>query len=152
MQVRQVAKRSRGYTLVEVLAVVVLMGLIATVFVPSLARASRSSQLQQLQSDLIQLDAQARQLAQFGSLVTIHWESEIRGVRLLKGQDKPQEVISLTIPDQFELTPVGFERAVVFDALGHTQSYGYRISSDTGSNQVEFNGLSGWHEAVYSDE
>jgi prepilin-type N-terminal cleavage/methylation domain-containing protein len=152
MQLLWAAKRSRGYTLIEVLAVVVLMGLVAAVFVPSLVGASRSTQLKQLQSDLIQLDVQARRLAVQGNLVTIRWEPEISGVRVFQGRERPQEMINLMIPGRFELSPVGFENAVVFNSLGQTQSYGYRIRSESGSNRVDFNGLSGWYEVHHIGE
>ena len=143
--------RSKAYTLIEVLAVVVLMGLVAAVLVPSLARASRSSQLERFKADLIQLDVSARQLALQGNTITMRWEPEARGVRLFERKYKPREVLRLIVPEQFEIEPVGFETAVKFDALGQSQGYGYQILSETGAHLVDFNGQSGWYE-VYSGE
>ena len=141
----------RGYTLIEVLAVVVLMGLIAAVFVPSLASSSRSSQLQQLRADLIDLDTRARQLAVQGSSVTLRWLEAPCALVLYQHLDQPRQLHSLDVPDQYELELLSEAVAVAFDANGQSKDYGYLIRSDRGADRIDFNGLSGWHE-VRSDE
>lgn len=50
----------RGFTLIEMLAVVAILGLIASVAVVSLARADRSRAMQSARWGLMNLDAQAR--------------------------------------------------------------------------------------------
>lgn len=149
MQGLEAKTRYNAYTLTEVLAVVVLIGLVAAVFVPSLARASNSSQLARLKADLIQLDVSARQLALQGNAISMRWEPEAHRMRLFVRQTEPQELLSLMVPEQFKFEPVGFETAVKFDALGQSQSYGYQILSESGAHLVDFNGQSGWYE-VYS--
>ena len=141
----------RGYTLIEVLAVVVLMGLFAAVFVPSLASTSRSSQLQRLRADLIDLDTRARQLAVQGSSVTLRLQDELRTLVLYQHLDQPRQLRSMDIPDQYELEFLSEAVAVAFDANGQSQDYGYLIRSEMGVDRIDFNGLSGWHE-VRSDE
>lgn len=141
----------RGYTLIEVFAVVVLMGLIAAVFVPSLASTSRSSQLQRLRADLIDLDTRARQLAVQGSSVTLRWQEALRTLVLYQHLDQPRQLRSMDIPDQYELELLSEAVAVTFDANGQSPDYGYLIRSEMGVDRIDFNGLSGWHE-VQSDE
>ncbi len=143
--------RMRGYTLIEVLAVVVLMGLIAAVFVPSLASTSRLSQLQRLRADLIDLDTRARQLAVQGSSVTLRLQDEPRSLVLYQHLDQPRQLHSIVIPDEYELELLIEAIAVTFDANGQSPDYGYLIRSDMGVDRINFNGLSGWHE-VRSDE
>lgn len=143
--------RLRAYTLIEVLAVVVLMGLIAALFVPSLANTSRSSQLQRLKSDLIGLDTRARQFAVQGSSIMLRWQEETRTLVLFQYRDQPRELLSVDILDQFELELRSEAVAVMFDANGQSQDYGYLIRSEMGVDRIDFNGLSGWYE-VRSDE
>tara|TARA_E500000318_G_scaffold14854_4_gene14801 strand:- start:126 stop:584 length:459 start_codon:yes stop_codon:yes gene_type:complete len=136
----------RAYTLIEVLAVVVLMGLVAAVFVPSLARASRASQIERLKADLIQMDASARQLAVQGSLVVLRMDAVGKTIRLYQRREQPQIVQSISIPERFTVESFGFEDSVVFDAHGQSQGYGYLILSEGSAQRIEFNGLSGWYE------
>ncbi len=143
--------RLRAYTLIEVLAVVVLMGLIAAVFVPSLASTSRSSHLQRLRADLIDLDTRARQLAVQGSSIMLRWQEETRTLVLFQHRDQPRELMLVEILDQYELELRSEAVAVTFDANGQSQDYGYLVRSEIGVDRIDFNGLSGWYE-VRSDE
>ena len=140
----------RAFTLIEVLAVVVLMGLVAAVFVPSLARASRASQIERLKADLIQMDASARQLAVQGSLVVLRMDAVGKTIRLYQRREQPQIVQSISIPERFTVESFGFEDSVVFDAHGQSQGYGYLILGEGTIQRIEFNGLSGWYE-VHTD-
>ncbi len=66
------SSRPRGFTLIEMLAVVVLLGLIASVGVVSLARADGASAMQSARWGLMNLDALARIAARTqGSAVVI---------------------------------------------------------------------------------
>ena len=143
--------RLRAYTLIEVLAVIVLMGLLAAVFVPSLANTSRSSQLQRLRADLIDLDTRARQLAVQGSSITLRLQDEPKTLVLFQHRDPPVELLSVDVPDHFELGLQGDVVTVAFDANGQSQDYGYLIRSEMGVERIDFNGRSGWYE-VRSDE
>ncbi len=140
----------RAYTLTEVLAVVVLMGLGAAVLVPSLARVSRASQIERLKADLIQMDASARQLAVQGSQVVLRMYAGEKTIRLYQGRNRPQIIQSMPVPERFNVESFGFEDSVVFDGHGQSQGYGYLILGEGTTQRIEFNGLSGWYE-VHTD-
>lgn len=142
---------AKAYTLIEVVAVVVLIGLIASAFAPTLARRSRSAQLEAFKSRLIEFDVLARQLALKGNQVSVRCEPEGGTVRLFEHRDRLAEIRSLPIPGMIELQPIGFDAAVVFDANGCTQGYGYVIQTDSAVHRLAFHGISGWYEVTRDD-
>lgn len=80
----------RGFTLVEMLAVVVLLGLIASVAIVSLVRADDAAAIQSARRGIANLDAQARLGAQTqGSAIVIHTLDD--GARLVANSSSSSE-------------------------------------------------------------
>ncbi len=142
---------TRAYTLIEVVAVVVLIGLFASAFAPGLARRSRSAQLEDFKSRLVEFDVLARQLALKGSRVTVRCELYAGTVRLIEQRDLAEEVRRIAVPVMVELQPIGFDTEVGFDANGCTQGYGFMIRTDSSVDRLAFHGISGWYEVTRDD-
>lgn len=141
---------SAGYTLIEVLAVVVLMGLLAAAFVPSLAQTSDSAERERVHAELIGLDARARQHAQTGRRCELRWDGTSRSMRLIEGAEQSVVLKAVSVPEWIELDVEGGATSVEMNALGQSVHYAYMLRADSWSTRLSFNGLSGWYE-VRSD-
>lgn len=142
--------RAHAYTLLEVLIVVVLMGLIASVLIPRLAGISDQADRNRLIAELVQLDAQARQLAQQGHWCMVRWDEGEHSLELVQGSTHPQ-TIRVAKLNQTQDLDHRFE-PVMFDAFGRSQDYAYRLSDSRASIDLRFNGISGWHEVEIHED
>ena len=140
----------RGFTLIEMLVVVVLMGMIAASIIPNLAGTTRRTQTDKLIADLIDLDAKARVLA--GQHQACYFEVEdAKGQIMLSVIDEQVELVQTIEISEFATIVLDQNaeqgRAVMtFNRLGHTSNYGYTIAVDETMIRIAFNGLTGWHE------
>ncbi len=140
-------RSSSAYTLIEVLAVIVLMGLVAAALVPSLAQTSARADRARLLADVVHLDTQARQLASTGQVHLIRWESERVTLRTPSVTSSSSSVIKeIQIPDHFEIERIDNERDLVFNTLGQSPNYTVVVRSDSWAQVIAFNGRSGWYK------
>ncbi len=143
--------RIRGYTLVEVLAVVMLMGLVLAALVPNLLGASDRARMDRLIAELIDFDVRARLLAtQDGGCLIEHEPGKNTVVLRDPSSDRSKTLVIAAPP------PVGIEfqgetQRVVFDWLGESSSYAYRITTPSTRTLLAFNGRSGWYELQRGD-
>lgn len=142
--------RRSGFTLVEMLVVLVLMGLIAGSLAPNLAGATKQIQTDKLIADLIDLDAKARVLAGRHRVCYFEVEDAQSRITLNVIDEQAELLLVIEIPEFMDLTldqdTDQNRMAMTFDRLGHTPDYRYTISVDDSTTLIGFNGLSGWHE------
>lgn len=140
-------RSSSAYTLIEVLAVIVLMGLVAATLVPSLAQSSARADRTRLLADVVHLDAQARQLASTGQVHVIRWESERVTLRTPFVASSSSPVVKdVQIPDRFEIELIDGDRDILFNALGQSPNYTVVVRSDSWAQVIAINGRSGWYK------
>ena len=146
---RFVARR-RGFTLVEMLVVLVLMGMIAASIVPNLAGATRRTQTDKFIADLIDLDAKARVLAGRHQVCYFEVEETKNQITLSVFDEQVELVQTIEIPEFATVMldqNTGQDRMVkTFDRLGQASDYGYTITVEKTTIRIVFNGLTGWHE------
>lgn len=142
--------RHRGFTLVEMLVVLVLIGMIAASITPNLAGTTRRTQTDKLLADLIDLDAKARVLAGRHRVCYFEVEDAKNKITLSVIDEQVELVQTIEIPEFATIVldqDAEQGRAVMtFDRLGHTSNYGYTIAVDETTIHIAFNGLTGWHE------
>lgn len=145
------SKRS-GFTLVEMLVVLVLIGLIAAYIVPNLAGTTKRTQTDKLIADLIDLDARARVLSGKHRMCYFEYDETRHLVELFVVDENIESVQVIDIPDFARLhIEQGKEQGrmvIIFNRLGHTDDYQYTLPLDEDAIQIVFNGLTGWHEAL----
>ncbi len=146
---RFVARR-RGFTLVEMLVVLVLMGMIAASIVPNLAGTTRRTQTDKFIADLIDLDAKARVLSGRHQVCYFEVEETKNQITLSVIDEQVESVQTIEIP---EFATIVFAQDAeqnrmvkTFDRLGYTSDYGYTITVDETTIRIAFNGLTGWRE------
>lgn len=140
-------RSSSAYTLIEVLAVLVLMGLMAAALVPSLAQSSARADRTRLLADVVHLDAHARQLASAGQVHVVRLESERVSLRTLSVASSNGPVIKdLQIPDHIEIELIDDEGDIVFNTLGQSPNYTVVVRSGSWAQAIAFNGRSGWYK------
>lgn len=141
-----------GFTLVEMLVVLVLLGLIAASIIPNLSGTTRRTQIDTLIADLIDLDARARVLAEQHQVSYFEYEEQLNLITLYVIDDQVVPVQTIDVPDFVEMTlqqsDDGNEKTVSLNRLGHTTDYRFTIDIDQSVIQLMFNGLTGWHVLV----
>lgn len=141
-----------GFTLVEMLVVLVLLGLIAGSIIPNLGGTTKRTQIDTLIADLIDLDARARLLAEQHEACYFEYEAHDNLITLYAVDDQAAPVLTIDVPDFVELTlqQDGAEtRTIVsLNRLGHTADYRFVIDLDQSVIQLRLNGITGWHELV----
>lgn len=139
-----------GFTLVELLVVLVLMGLIAASIAPNLVGTTRRTQTDKLVADLIDLDARARLLSGKHRMCYFEYDETHHQIELFVVHKKVMSVQMINIPDfamlDMEQRIEQGRMVITFDRLGKTDDYQYTISMDQEAIQIAFNGLTGWHE------
>jgi len=146
MSSKRSTSRLTGFTLVEILVVLVLFALIAGAIAPNLSGASKRSQTDKLIANLIELDARARVLAGRHRACYITFDEAQNQLQLTVIDDAAEIVQTFDIPHFAEFEFANDSQAVVFDLFGQTNAYRYRVAVDQISIQIDFNGLTGWHE------
>lgn len=141
-----------GFTLVEMLVVLVLMGLIAASIAPNLAGTTKRTQTGKMIADLIDLDARARVLSGKHRMCYFEYDETHHQIELFVVDENIESVQVIEIPG-FAMLHIeqGIERgrmAITFNRLGHTDDYQYTFTLDEDAIQIAFNGLTGWHEAL----
>lgn len=139
-----------GFTLVEMLVVLVLMGLIAASVAPNLAGTTKRTQTDRLIADLIDLDARARLLSGKHRMCYFEYDETYHQIELFVVD---QDVESIQVVDIPEFALLSFEQnrgqgqmAITFNRLGQTDEYQYTLTIDEDIFHIAINGLTGWHE------
>ena len=139
-----------GFTLVEMLVVLVLLGLIAASIAPNLAGTTKRTQTDKLIADLIDLDARARVLSGKHRMCYFEYDETHHQIELFVVDENIESVQVIDIPD-FALLHIeqGIEQGrmvITFNRLGQTSDYQYTLTIDEDTIRIAFNGLTGWHE------
>ena len=146
MLVMKSTSRCLGFTLVELLVVLVLFALIAASVAPNLSGTTRKAQIDTLISGLIDLDARARVLAGIHRVCYIQYDQEQLRLQLTVIDQESALVQEIEIPN-FAALDIGQEMtAIVYNQLGQTDDYLYTVETGEETILIGFNGLSGWHD------
>tara|TARA_R110002072_G_C7977582_1_gene535731 strand:+ start:9140 stop:9598 length:459 start_codon:yes stop_codon:yes gene_type:complete len=144
----QFHRKDLGYTLVELLVVMLLLGLMAAMTAPNLFATSQRAKQEKLVAELIDLDTRARVLSGRHDMCLIRFSENQSQIQLVVVNEDLMVIQRVQIPDY---ATAEFNRAIdtiEFDRLGRSKDYGYQILFDELSIKVRFNGLSGWHETT----
>jgi len=144
----QFHSKDLGYTLVELLVVMLLLGLMAAMIAPNLFANPQRAKQEQFVAELIDLDTRARVHSGRHDMCLIRIGENQSQIQLAVVDEDLVVIQRVQIPD---FATAGFDQAIdsiEFDRLGRSKDYGYRISFDELSIKVRFNGLSGWHETT----
>lgn len=153
---RTTSGRSLAFTLIELLAVLVVLGMAVSVAAVGLSSRSAESRLSDAASSIAALDATARVLARKGRVTELVFDEAASMVLIVDRSAEEAPSIERVLPDGITLeawqrpsgTPI--DRLVV-DARGQSADYQVRVSSGAASVTVRFAGLTGWHEVIRSD-
>ncbi|MFU8828755.1 MAG: type II secretion system protein [Phycisphaerales bacterium] len=140
----------RAFTVIELLAVVVILGLTAAVAGISLSGRSASAQLMEARSSLVSLDAAARIRANQSHTIQLLIDPEQSSLALVDqccaGKEFARRHLSTQITieawDSHTQAPL---RAIRYNARGHSTDYVVRISRENATTHIMFAGLTGWH-------
>lgn len=148
MQAVNSHSKTMGYTLVELLVVLVLLGMMAAMVAPNLFSTSQRAQQEQFVAELVDLDTRARVLSGRHEKCFIHFDMDKSQIQLAVVDEELKVIQRARVP---EFATLGFDHEInmiVFDRLGRSKDYGYRILFDELPVKIRFNGLSGWHETT----
>lgn len=135
-----------GYTLLEVMVVVVLMGMIAMALIPKLVGITSKVSMDRLIAEIVHLDTQSRQLAQQDQWCMLQWDEQSNAIELVQGRSNPHLITRVQFDPSYAVElPSG---PIEFDLLGQTGNYSISISHNGHSKTLRFNGLTGWHEEL----
>lgn len=141
----------RGLTLAELLAVVVLLGLVMALGAPRLASSAGAAEMTAFEAAWRDLDAKARLLARSGqSGVTLWLALDQRALVLCRGED--ERVSSAAVPPGMTVALVRSREqhltAITFDARGCSPDYALRLGDVNGHLHRTWRvaGLTGWIE------
>jgi prepilin-type N-terminal cleavage/methylation domain-containing protein len=140
--------RTHGFTLLELLVVLVLISLVTGSIVPSISAVSDRAVKDQLIADLINLDARARLLAETHASSTIRYDPSSGRLQLIVRNPKESLIQEVHVP---ESVLFGFEQPLgehYFDRFGRTVDYAYIVRIDQSHTSIRFNGLTGWHKQI----
>lgn len=129
--------RGRGYTVLELLAVIVIMALAAGFMLPSLASADDSAQCKAIAAKLRDLDHKARLLARSEGRVDLMFDDDRRAF-ILREHDSSQQLMSVAVERDatLELTTDSTDQIVVFDRTGRSADYAFAVTS--GAHRAAF--------------
>ena len=139
-----------GFTLVEVLATTVLLGLVAATMIGSFGGVTDRARVQALLHDLTQFDARARLHARLGISVTLSVDP---AKRTLSATARPngERLSEVTWPDDCDVKiarssrdRLSRGRAIVVDAGGASVDYVFEVKTSLGNKRVDVSGLTGW--------
>lgn len=141
--------RSRdGFTLLELLGVLAILGLVAATLAPSLASATGRSAGFRLRAAILEMDARARILARrLGPIELALVEGELAltarrtGASLQALRLGPGASLQLAGPDA--------KPRVEYDELGRSADFTFRLADEAGAERVwRVAGLTGWNVEV----
>lgn len=148
-------RRLRAFTLIELLAVLVVLGMAVSVAAVGLSSRSDESKLSDAASSIASLDAMARVRARKGSVAELRFDSSDGTISLTDRASADAPPIDRELPDGIALEV--WERPwgapidhLIVDARGQSVDYQVRVSKGDESVTLRFAGLTGWHEVIRS--
>jgi prepilin-type N-terminal cleavage/methylation domain-containing protein len=158
---RDIAKTRKAFTLIEVVAVLMIIGLLAGLGVMSLRGRHRAATMEALTAELCDFDGGARLYAErFGRNVRLRIDSGQVCLCAEDDENKPLRA-PLVLPEGFAIKDcwMAGDRAtdqtveVVVGLSGRSSSYGFCIAGPNGKSRwIVISGLSGQREILESDE
>jgi prepilin-type N-terminal cleavage/methylation domain-containing protein len=131
-----------GYTLIELTAVIVLLGLVAVMSAPRLAGSDDAAQLGKAVSLCRWMESLARMEAQRGRLILLEVESGAIVCRDARtGEERTRRECPRGVSLQLEAADS--IDTIVFDARGMTADHQFRIQGSAGLRLLRVNGLTG---------
>jgi len=146
----------RAFTLIELLAVLVVLGMAVSVAAVGLSSRSDESKLSDAASLIASLDAMARVRARNGHNTELRFDSADGTIGFTDRGSADAPSSDRLLPDGITLEvwewPSGapMDRVIV-DARGQSMDYQVRVSTGDASVTLRFAGLTGWHEIIRSD-
>jgi len=139
-----------GFTLIEVLAVIVLLALVAGALTVRLGAVSEASAFRATRASLRDLDARARLFARSTGAVVMRVEDEGRRVVLRRGSGA--ELAAVECPQGVTVAfvtqpPAAPATAVTFDRLDRAPDYGLELARAGRSDRWWVCGETGWTDA-----
>lgn len=141
-----------AFTLVEMLAVVVLLGLAASLGAVGLASADSHARFERAVAIALDADAQARLLARGGAPVRMVLEPDERGsdILIVKSDSRVRE---LSLPHGVHVAWIDPESGALlseirYDTLGQSPEYLLRASDGDRTQVWRITGLTGWAEEL----
>lgn len=140
----------RAFTLIELLAVVMILGLAAAIAGVSLSGRSASAQFMEARSSFVSLDAAARIKARQSHTIELRIDRDQSKLILIDrccggGALTTRHLDAwLTIEawDSHTSEPL---HTIRYNSLGHSTDYMVRISRGSATSGILFAGLTGWH-------
>ncbi len=137
--------RGRALTLIELLAVIVIMSLVAGLATTGLAAASDQARLRAAAADWRTLDAHARLLARSGEPVVMIVDEDAREGRL-QAVKSGERLASLVLPPGVDVDVSGEpdEGPVTFERSGRSRDYAVALLVDGRQVGWQVYGLTGY--------
>ncbi len=133
----------RGLTLIELLAVITLITMVAGVALAGLSSGSEEARLRAATADVIALDAHARRSAERHGAVTLERVDPDR-LRLMNATG---QIANLSLRHGIEVQLLVNDSpasAIAVDALGRTDDYEIRVTLHDLERRISVAGLTGW--------
>ena len=132
--------KRRGFTLVEIAAVVVIVGLLASAATVSVVRMSRTVSLEESLRSIIDFDMAARLLSERdGESVSLKIDSRRRVIVRTSAAGERR----LTLPGEIELRPARMSPNTVTLRDGIGETYAVHVRADEGEATLLFAGVGG---------
>lgn len=147
-----IASARKAFTLIELLAVIVIVSLIAAVATVSLASADLNAGLLKAGASLREVDARARLHARTsGKSVFLKLDQEhYNSLMLFDAQQRQLSKVQLhqDVKVQF-MSDVNIPRQLInFDRLGRSEDYQVIIESSATAQRISFSGLTGFAQLL----
>ena len=150
MPSRCVRLTMKGFTLIEMLAVIALISLAAAALIPNLVAAGRSADMLRVIARVREIDSRARTYARTSGHVILVWiDSENRSILMVEsdtgmtlGEVEIEPNISLSIEVD------GHGAKIVFDRLGHSADYRVELRGNGSAARLSVAGLTGFFQST----
>ncbi|MFI4853466.1 MAG: Tfp pilus assembly protein FimT/FimU [Phycisphaerales bacterium JB065] len=152
----QPTRHALGLTLVELLAVLVILGLIVSVAAVGLSSRSTEARLSDAASALASLDTSARVLSRKGHLIELRFDLSSTSIELKDlccedGAATQRRLPAGLILEIWEMPSGVPTEQIRIDSRGQSDDYQVRISVQDQGVTLAFAGLTGWYEIIRSD-
>lgn len=142
-----------GFTLVEVLAAVTLLGLVASALTVRLAATSEAAAFRALEARLVDMDERARLFARAGEPVVLSAPADAGHVEL-RVRESGDVLARVALGDgtAFALRTTAPAEAIVYDRRGVTVDHSAALRRDDRRARWSVAGATGWIARLDDDE